>query len=54
MKSKKKKLLINISILSIILIMLLIFFNYLYKDDVTDYNDYSKLKLNNYNLVFLD
>lgn len=53
MKSKKKKLLINISILSIILIMLLIFFNYLYKDDVTDYNDYSKLNLNNYNNLMI-
>lgn len=53
MKSKKKKLLINISILSIILIMLLIFFNYLYKDDVTDYKDYSKLNLNNYNNLMI-
>lgn len=53
MKYKKKKLIINTIILSTILILLLISFNYLYKEDITIDKDYSKLNLNNYNNLMI-
>jgi hypothetical protein len=53
MKSRQKKLIINISILSVILILLLVFFNILYKDEITIDKDYSKINLNNYNNLMI-
>jgi hypothetical protein len=53
MKSRQKKLIINITILSIILIFLLIFFNILYKDEITINKNYSNLNLNNYNNLMI-
>lgn len=53
MKTKKKHLIINISILSIILVLLLLLFNFLYNDNSPIDKDYSKLNLNNYNKLMI-